>query len=262
MWGGWSGLTRELDAWGAAGRVATFWWRDDDATQPTPQLDELLHRAGSVPLALAVIPAKAADALAERLQGAPGVCVLQHGWRHERRSEGRVDEYPSQRLPAEVAAELAMGRRRLQDLFGDQAIPVFVPPAHAFHAGFLPLLRPAGLVAISRMGARPSRFAADAVFQANVHVAPIRWGQPASFDGDDRHLAQLIDHLRRRRAGRCDREEPTGLLTHHLAQNPRSFDFISKLVAAVSNHPCARWQDPRELFAPSPAAALVGPDQA
>jgi len=154
---GWDRLARELDLWGAARAVASFWWRDDDAVQPTPQLDELLGRAGRVPLALSVIPAKATEALAGRLRGEATVCVLQHGWRHESHVERRVDEYPAHRPAAEVAAELSAGRRRLGSLFGEQSIPVFVPPAHAFHTGFLPLLRRSGLAAISRKGARPSR---------------------------------------------------------------------------------------------------------
>ena len=54
-------LDRELDAWAAAGRVAEAWWRDDDATAPTPALARLLEarRAAGAPVALAVIPARA-----------------------------------------------------------------------------------------------------------------------------------------------------------------------------------------------------------
>ena len=65
----WPGLSAELDAWAAAGRTATFWWRDDDATAPTPELGRLLRLAGAhgAPLALAVIPAEAGPALAEAL---------------------------------------------------------------------------------------------------------------------------------------------------------------------------------------------------
>ena len=39
---GWADLDAELDRWKAAGRAATLWWRDDDATRPTPALDRLL----------------------------------------------------------------------------------------------------------------------------------------------------------------------------------------------------------------------------
>ncbi|HEX2116752.1 MAG TPA: hypothetical protein VHM01_20290, partial [Alphaproteobacteria bacterium] len=66
---GWTALTEELDQWRAAGRAATFWWRDDDATAPSGALDRLLalHQKYATPLAIAVIPARAQPGLAERL---------------------------------------------------------------------------------------------------------------------------------------------------------------------------------------------------
>src|SRR5216684_8019215 len=68
----WLDLERELDAWRAAGRSATLWWRDDDAVRPTPALDRLLAIAAGVPLALAVIPGPTGAPLAERLVSCPG----------------------------------------------------------------------------------------------------------------------------------------------------------------------------------------------
>jgi len=62
----WQALDAELDAWSAAGRTAELWWRDDDAIVPTPALDRLLdiRRRSGVPIALAVIPARAQATLA------------------------------------------------------------------------------------------------------------------------------------------------------------------------------------------------------
>ena len=34
----WLGVESELGHWQRAGRVATLWWRDDDAAAPTPAL--------------------------------------------------------------------------------------------------------------------------------------------------------------------------------------------------------------------------------
>ena len=54
---GWSGFFDELNRWQEAGRVATLWWRDDDAVAPSRALERLVSVAGRIPLALAVIPA-------------------------------------------------------------------------------------------------------------------------------------------------------------------------------------------------------------
>jgi hypothetical protein len=133
---GWSDLTAELDAWGAAGRTAGLWWRDDDATTATPQLSELLGLATAaavaVPLALAVVPALVRAELAEALAGRPQVAVLQHGWQHINRAarDGKKSEYPPERPAGAVDAEIVAGRARLEALFGPRALPVFVPPTN------------------------------------------------------------------------------------------------------------------------------------
>ena len=115
---GWGDLIDELDRWAALARVARFWWRDDDAIRPTPQLDRLLVLADGIPIGLAVIPAAAEASLAERLSGLAWVGVLQHGWRHTNHARhGKKSEYPPTRNSAEVAVELADGRARLAALF-------------------------------------------------------------------------------------------------------------------------------------------------
>ena len=251
----WPELRDELDHWHAAGVTATFWWRDDDAVDSTPQLDVLLKHAGAIPLALAVIPRLATRSLAARLAKQASVVVLQHGWRHVNHAPSGFNEYPSNRPRADVSLELAEGRRILTGLFGPRAIPVFVPPWHGFDSCFLPLLRPNGLKAISRKGPRPALFEADGVFQANAHMAPIKWNTtPPSFGDDDLYLDQIVDHVRGRRLGRYDATEATGLLTHHLVQDDRSYAFITRFVAIVSGHPAAVWVNAKNIFSHSAAA--------
>src|SRR5262249_38802804 len=77
----WSAFAAELGAWQAAGRVATFWWRDDDAGRPHPGFERLLALAArtGVPLGLAVVPAWLAPEVATALRDAPpAVAVLRH----------------------------------------------------------------------------------------------------------------------------------------------------------------------------------------
>src|SRR5271169_1991792 len=100
----WPDLMAELDCWEEAGKVATLWWRDDDAVAPTARLDRLLSIASGVPVSLAVIPADAEQELAQWLahfrRSAPKACVvvLQHGWRHLNRLGGaKKSEFPAER---------------------------------------------------------------------------------------------------------------------------------------------------------------------
>src|SRR5882762_9167952 len=77
----WRSLDAELDLWAAQGRIARLWLRDDDAVEPSPALDRLLAvcNGHGVPLLLAIIPAGAGLALAQRLAGEANVLPCQHG---------------------------------------------------------------------------------------------------------------------------------------------------------------------------------------
>lgn len=244
---GWEQLDDELERWHAAGSRATFWWRDDDAVDATPQLDRLLRSAESIPIALAVIPAKARATLAERIAGCAMIAVLQHGWSHTSH-HGDHDEFPANRPFDDVSRELAQGRSTLAQLFGRQSLPIFVPPWHAFDPLFLPLLGANELVGLSRKGPRPARSTGEGVVLANAHVSPIVWSTPAGFANDDTYLAQIVDHLEGRRTGRYDRSEPTGLLTHHLDQTAESFHFIDRFAGVVCHHPGAMWCSAEQIF--------------
>jgi hypothetical protein len=245
---GWQGLSQELDLWADTGRTATFWWRDDDAVAPTPQLNRLLRYAESVPLALAVIPKSATRELAQRIRDLTSVVVLQHGWAHVKHASDGLSEYPSTRRYDEVGQELAAGRRVLEELFAAQSLSVFVPPFHSFDDSFLPLLVDNGIDCISRRGPRPGRYASSGLFQVNTHVSAIQWATPPHFGDEAQYLAGIVDHLRGRRTGRYDPAEPTGLLTHHLWQDDDSYHFISTLVSLTSRHPAVKWLHGREVF--------------
>jgi hypothetical protein len=256
---GWPDLAEELEHWGGAGRVATLWWRDDDATAASPELDRLLALAGCAPLALAVVPGLADRGLAARVGRADpsAVSVLQHGWWHADHAaaggqkRGRKSEFPPQRPEAAVAADLAAGRRRLGEMFGDRALSVLVPPWNRFDRRFLPLLAGCGIAAVSEAGPRLAAWPRADVFTANVHVDLVAWAQGRRFVGEARALALLIGHLRRRRLGLCDGAEPTGIMTHHLVQDAAAEAFLGRLLALTAAHPAARWLDAGEVFAPA-----------
>jgi len=42
--------------------------------------------------------------------------------------------------------------------------------------------------------------------------------------------------------------EPTGILTHHLAQTEEVWDFIRTLMQKLSEHPAVEWLDARSIW--------------
>lgn len=77
----WQPLRDELRRWSETGRKVKFWFRDDDAIEPTPALDRLLSLANrfDVPMALAIIPGPTGEALAERLTRESHITATVHG---------------------------------------------------------------------------------------------------------------------------------------------------------------------------------------
>jgi hypothetical protein len=253
---GWSDLIDEFDCWKEAGRVATLWWRDDDAAGPSTQLDRLLSISGEIPISLAVIPAEADAGLGawlahpSRSHRTTRLAVLQHGWRHKSHAfNGKKSEFPPERCRRAVASDLAAGRIRLAALFGVRALPVLVPPWNRFDCSFLPLLSACGLGAISSVRPRRTAWPEPGIIAANVHVDLVAWAGSRGFIGERAALAGLIGHLRARRLAEVDAEEPTGILTHHLIQDEATDAFLRRLAGNTDAHRAACWLDATEVFA-------------
>src|ERR1700761_77818 len=153
----WQPLQAELRRWGDAGKVARFWFRDDDAIAPSDPLDRLLALSEefSIPMALAVIPAFAGESLPARLDGEERVTVTVHGWSHQNHASAmeKKQELGSHRPAGEVLAQLGDGFAKLQSLFGSSFAPVLVPPWNRIASGLLPELSSLGYRAISVYGA-------------------------------------------------------------------------------------------------------------
>ena len=252
---GWSDLRRELDLWAARGETPTLWWRDDDAAEPSADLDRAmaLAQAAAVPLALAVIPAENRLTAAD-LAGA--VAPVQHGYAHRNHAGpgAKKCELGAERRADHVIAELMTGRDVLEKAFGSAFRPVLVPPWNRLGAHLPPLLPELGYAGLSRFGAR-DRPAIGAMRIVNTHVDIIDWKGARGFVGVEAALGQAIGHLQARRGGTADPAEATGLLTHHRVHDPGCWDFLEELFAVTAGNGAAEWCSAASLFQPSPPRA-------
>jgi hypothetical protein len=248
---GWGDLARECDLWSADGRIATWWWRDDDAVQATAALNQLLGIARG-PIALAVIPAALQPDLAPRLKDSAAT-VLQHGYQHRNHAPagGRKSEFPDERDQQSVERELGTGFRKLAEVFGDRFLPVLTPPWNRIGAQAVAILQSIGFIGLSRYLPRPAP-RVQGVNLVNTHVDVIDWrgrnGPPGGFLGEDACLSLFVGHLEARRLGRVDPDEPTGLLSHHLVHDPATWRFLEKLRDFLANQAAARLLDPPAAF--------------
>jgi len=248
----WDDLARECAAWGDSDRLATWWWRDDDAIAATPALDQLL-RVAHGPIALAVIPARLQPDLAPRLRQNPEVAVLQHGYAHRNAAPegGRKCEFPDERDIESIERDLTAGFDTLLEAFGPQFLPVLTPPWNRIGARTVAILQSIGFIGLTRYLPRPAP-EAHGVNLVNTHVDIIDWrgrnGPPGGFLGEGACLDLFIGHLRARRLGEADPNEPTGVLSHHLVHDPATWRFLEKLRDFLANQAAARLLDPSAAF--------------
>jgi hypothetical protein len=251
----WEALRTELDLWHAAGEKATLWWRDDGVADWTPALYRLIRvaEAGPVPLALSVAPMNADPRLAARLKRESRVRVLQHGYalRNNAGADALPSEYPPGRAKNALVGEICAGWLRMSELFGRQALSVFVPPWNRMGEALPDALAALGFKGVSTFGPRPRLKAEDSIVTVNAHVDPLTWGDSPRFGGEAAVLNALIGHLKARREGPADFNEPTGLLTQHLDLDEAAWAFLEGLVAATANHPAVRWVAPEVVFTKS-----------
>ena len=253
---GWRALEEELDAWAAAGREATLWWRDDDAAEAAPALVRLLELAAgrAVPLCLAIIPQRATPEAVALAAEYPDIAVAVHGFAHANRArEGRPKaEFAEGRPVAAMLGELGRARAHLAELAGGRVRAVLVPPWNRIAPALVPRLSRVGFTGLSTYLARPAAMAAPGLGQVNTHVDIVDWRGGRGFVGTEAALKLVLDHLADRRLGRADADEPTGLLGHHLVHDDEAWDFIAAFIDATAGHEAARWLDLDTAFGQTP----------
>ena len=224
----------------SAGHPVQFWLRDDDAVEPTDPLDRLLELAErfAIPMTLAVIPARAGDALGVRLALSSGVAVAVHGWSHQNHApaDQKKQELGLHRPVSDVVAELERGFGELALRHSGQFVPLLVPPWNRIDAAIVQELPGVGFQAVSTFGTQTS----DVIPMMNTQVDVIDWkgsrgGRPLSDLVTE--IVMLIESTR----------TPIGILTHHLVHDDTVWHFLEALFAATSGRAATRWESINSL---------------
>lgn len=241
----WTPLQDELDLWRQQDLSLPLWWRDDDAQRPTGQLTELvaLSEAVGLPVHLAVIPDGAVPELARLIDQTPSLIPVVHGWTHQSHAHAgqKKAEFGAHRPMPQIVADASNGLHRLQDLFGEALVPLFVPPWNRIDPEVVAALPALGYRAISTYLPRKTALAAPQLLQINTHLDPINWRGDRSLEPPDALVEQVTQHLRNRRMGDADNTEPYGVLTHHLVHDRAIWDFTGSLLKRLLAGPGRIW---------------------
>ena len=221
----------------AAPAPVRFWWRDDDAGGDHPRLAALLElaRARAAPLGLAIVPKWLKQACAERVRGAATCTVLQHGIAHTDHAAGQAKkiELGGAADREWLRQDLAVGRDWLSAKFGDQFLPLLVPPWNRIAPELVPALPALGYTALSVYGRRASAEPVPGLRLLNTHLDMIDWRDGSRSltmaDAVERLVALIQSGL----------DEPIGILSHHLIMDAAAFATLDRLLALVLDHPQA-----------------------
>ncbi len=246
----WEQLSSALDAAAGRGEMIRFWWRDDDAGEPSPALNRLLETAErqNLPLALAVVPAWLQPDAQGQIAANREATVLQHGYAHKNHAKkGAKSIELGGRAADRIAKDLRKGYRILEDAFGAGFLPVLVPPWNRIDDAIEPYLKSSGFAGLSVFGKRSGPEASPGVSLINTHVDPIDWRGTRGFLGEDVVLERLIAQL--------DEDEPIGILSHHLVMDEPCWTFLERLFSTLLRHPAVRLCSASSLFASSRASS-------
>ncbi len=237
-------LSRELDRWQAAGRIADFWLRDDDATEPTPALDRLLSLSAmhGISVTLAVIPEPTGEGLVRRLRDAPLAEVAVHGWAHVNHAppSEKKQELGGHRPAPVVLGQLRQGFEKLQRLHGARFAPLLVPPWNRIDRALVPQLGALGFQALSVFGKEK----AGPFPLLNTHVDLIDWHGTRGGRPVQALVAEIMARLQVMEA----EGGVMGFLTHHLVHDEAAWEFCAALLSMTADHPACRWGRARDFI--------------
>ena len=219
-----------------APRRVEFFFRDDDAGWRDDRLFLLLDLFNrySVPVDLAVIPAELTKYLAcelrRRAEATPQLLAFhQHGWAHvNHESEGRKCEFGPTRTKDRQSADLALGKKKIEELLGCAA-EIFTPPWNRCTAMTAECLTELGFRVLSRDETAASlNLPGLAELPVRIDWFAKRKGERLTYPCLGKQIAEAL--VKRQRVG---------IMLHHAVMDETELVRLGQLLAVFSAHASA-----------------------
>ncbi len=224
----------------AAGKTVDVFFRDDDVDEDEASLRRLLHlfAASDVPLILGVIPARLTTAGIELLQQySASVELVQHGWQHiNHETTGRKCEFGRSRSFAEQFDDLSRGQKRMNEAFGAQWFPAFIPPWNRCTDVTEQALQQLGFRVLSKLHEKDSLASLP---QISVTLDLFHWKGGAQLKPTT-ELWQAI-------AQQVQQDMALGIMLHHKVMADDAFAFLAQLLAALKQFSNVRFHRLQDL---------------
>ncbi len=242
----WQPVQDELARWREMGLTADLWLRDDDASKPSPRLDRLIALTAEfgIPVTMAIIPAQAGPAIAERLARETHFYPVVHGWSHANHAPSgqKRQELGPHRPRAAVLNDLAAGFTRMSEFHGERFVPMLVPPWNRIDPALLDDLPALGFRALSTFGNKLHSRPGLVVVNTHLDIVDSHAGNACR---DHAWLAATL--AKELAAARASGGRPVGILSHHMVSDDEAFRFLRDLFT-VAPPGRVSWRAPSELL--------------
>jgi len=246
--GDWDCVASELALWGDSLPPARLWLRDDDAFEPTGELEQLgqMTKQYHIPLTLAVVPKPATEILENWTRDNQHISIALHGYSHTNHAppSAKKCELGLHRGKQIVLEELARGLHKLEEMFGNQFVQMLVPPWNRIDDELITSLPDIGLDILSTYGWCQQVPEGSDLAQINTHVDIIDWkgnrGGRATSDLAS-ELAIALSHARSIGGA------PVGILSHHLVHDRQAWSFLEQLFNFTKSQKAIEWRRSTEL---------------
>lgn len=216
---------------------------DDDETLLRNLLKVCLHH--NMPINLAVIPGRltkaAASLLNECVRQYPELVELsQHGWLHlNHERDGRKCEFGQSRSLEEQRADVEAGLSRMNEAFGPNWFPAFVPPWNRCTAVTATVLDQSGFRALSRIASQMP-FTNCQISEFPVTVDLYKWRGGATLRSTEELATELAQQI--------NSEERIGVMLHHKVMDDSAFTFLNELLQRMKRFSIVRPHTFRSLM--------------
>ncbi|MGI9305119.1 MAG: glycosyltransferase [Gammaproteobacteria bacterium] len=238
------------------GKRVEIFFRDDDVDEDEDRLRELLDVAFArlVPVNLEIIPGRLTDAGAAMLKTIKGFDPVlmeldQHGWRHiNHETEGKKCEFGGGRDYEQQYADIARGKRLLEEIFDQRFYPAFTPPWNRCTADTLKALDELGFAVFSKdRGKEP--VTGYGFREISITLDLFTWKGAVRLRPAQETAAELAAQLQQ-----LDR---IGIMLHHKVMDAVAFDLFDALVAALQESAAVRFHTFESLIGISQQGAAA-----
>ncbi len=219
-------------------------FRDDDVDEDEATLRRLLDifAQRNVPVILGVIPATLTEAGIKLLaQFSASTEIVQHGWQHVNHElRGRKCEFGNSRGFMEQLDDIARGQARMNEAFGDNWFPAFIPPWNRCMAQTYQALDQLGFRVLSQLRSDASPITGFSFQDISVTLDLYRWKGGATLKPQEEILQTL--------AQQCAQSQSIGIMLHHKIMNDEAFFFLEQLLDELRQLPTVRFHTFQSLL--------------